>query len=175
MIAERPPRGRCTETETETETGSGTRSGAETRAGSGIETAIGTETDGRPGARPGVAVHLDVEHGAGTVLVLGVVAAVLVLALALAGLAQAQAARGTAQTGADLAALAAATAARDGWEPCGRAREAAARNRAVVVACTEQGAGVVRVDVESSAGVTFLGVTFGRATAAARAGPASAR
>ncbi|MGO3815803.1 MAG: Rv3654c family TadE-like protein, partial [Cellulosimicrobium funkei] len=89
--------------------------------------------------------------------------------------AQAQAARGTAQTGADLAALAAATAVRDGWEPCGRAREAAARNRAVVVACTEQGAGVVRVDAESSAGVTFLGVTFGRATAAARAGPASAR
>ncbi|MFI2566942.1 Rv3654c family TadE-like protein [Cellulosimicrobium funkei] len=122
-----------------------------------------------------MAVHLDVEHGAGTVLVLGVVAAVLVLALALAGLAQAQAARGAAQTGADLAALAAATAARDGWEPCGRAREAAARNRVVVVACTEQGAGVVRVDVESRAGVTFLGVTLGRATAAARAGPASAR
>ncbi|WP_043655701.1 Rv3654c family TadE-like protein [Cellulosimicrobium cellulans] len=122
-----------------------------------------------------MAVYPHPEHGAGTVLVLGVVAAVLVLALALAGLAQAQAARGTAQTGADLAALAAATAVRDGWEPCGRAREAAARNRAVVVACTEQGAGVVRVDVESRAGVTFLGVTLGRATAAARAGPASAR
>lgn len=155
MTAARPPRGRRTETET--------------------ETAIGTETDGRPGARAGVAVYPHPEHGAGTVLVLGVVAAVLVLALALAGLAQAQAARGTAQTGADLAALAAATAVRDGWEPCGRARETAARNRVVVVACTEQGAGVVRVDVESRAGVTFLGLTLGRATAAARAGPASAR
>jgi len=117
----------------------------------------------------------DPERGAGTVLVLGIVAVVLVLALGLASLARAQAARGAAQTGADLAALAAASAARDGWDPCARAREVAPRNGVVVTACAEQGAGVVRVDVESSAGVTVLGVALGRAAAAARAGPASAR
>ncbi|WP_264029431.1 Rv3654c family TadE-like protein [Cellulosimicrobium sp. SH8] len=117
----------------------------------------------------------DEERGAGTVLVLGIVAAVLVLALGLAALAHAQAARGAAQTGADLAALAAATAARDGWDPCGRAREVAARNAAAVTTCAEQGGGVVRVDVASTAGVTVLGVALGGATAAARAGPATAR
>ncbi|GEM_PF-1008349 len=124
---------------------------------------------GRPDEAP------DAEHGAGTVLVLGIVAAVLVLALGLGALAHAQSARGAAQTGADLAALAAATAARDGWEPCGRAREVAARNAVAVTACAEQGSGVVRVDVASTAGVTVLGVALGRATAAARAGPATAR
>lgn len=117
----------------------------------------------------------DPERGAGTVLVLGVVAAVLVLVLGLAALAQAQAARGRAQAGADLAALAAASAARDGWDACIRAHEVAARNDAVVTACDEQGAGVVRVDVQSRTGITVLGVSLGRATAAARAGPATAR
>lgn len=117
----------------------------------------------------------DAERGAGTVLVLGVVAAVLVLALGLAALAHAQAARGAAQTGADLAVLAAATAARDGWDPCGRAREVAARNAVSVTACTEQDGGVVRVDVASTTGVAVLGVALGRASAAARAGPATER
>ena len=97
-------------------------------------------------------------------LVLGVIATVLVLALGLAALAHAQAARGAAQAGADLAALAAATAARDGWDPCGRD-----------LAGAEQGGGVVRVDVASTTGVAVLGVALGRATAAARAGPATAR
>ncbi|QJW37822.1 Rv3654c family TadE-like protein [Cellulosimicrobium protaetiae] len=115
------------------------------------------------------------ERGAGTVLVLGIVAAVLVLALGLGSLAHAQAARGAAQTGADLAALAAATALRDGWDPCGRAREVAARNAVAVTACAEQGGGAVRVDVATTTGVTVLGVAVGQATAAARAGPATAR
>ncbi|MDF9877854.1 Rv3654c family TadE-like protein [Cellulosimicrobium cellulans] len=133
---------------------------------------------GRGTAQAGIGRHdeaPDAERGAGTVLVLGVVAAVLVLALGLAALAHAQAARGAAQTGADLAALAAATAARDGWDPCGRAREVAARNAASVTACGEQDGGVVRVDVASTTGVTVLGVALGRASAAARAGPATAR
>ncbi|GED09973.1 Rv3654c family TadE-like protein [Cellulosimicrobium cellulans] len=129
---------------------------------------------GRGTAQAGIGPH-DAERGAGTVLVLGVVAAVLVLALGLAALAHAQAARGAAQTGADLAALAAAAAARDGWDPCGRAREVAARNAVSVTACGEQDGGVVRVDVASTTGVTVLGVTLGRASAAARAGPATAR
>lgn len=133
---------------------------------------------GRGTARAGIGRHdevPDAERGAGTVLVLGVVAAVLVLALGLAALAHAQAARGAAQTGADLAALAAATAARDGWDPCGRAREVAARNAVSVTACAEQDGGVVRVDVATTAGVIVLGVELGRASAAARAGPATAR
>jgi secretion/DNA translocation related TadE-like protein len=117
----------------------------------------------------------DLERGAGTVLVLGVVAAVLVLALGLGALAHAQAARGQAQTGADLAALAAAAAARDGWDACARAHEVAARNHSTVTACDDQGAGVVRVDVEGRTGITVLGVALGRPTAAARAGPATAR
>lgn len=115
------------------------------------------------------------ERGAGTVLVLGVVAAVLVLVLGLAALAQAQSARGRAQTGADLAALAAASATRDGWDACARAHEVAARNAVVVTRCAGQGGGVVRVDVESRAGITVLGVSVGRAAAAARAGPATSR
>lgn len=113
------------------------------------------------------------ERGAGTVLVLGIVAGLVVVLVALGGLAQAQAARGRAQTGADLAALAAATALRDGWEPCGRARETAGRNGVRVVACAETGAGSVRVDVVSGPTVSVLGVALGEATAAARAGPAT--
>lgn len=115
------------------------------------------------------------ERGAGTVLVLGVVAVTLVLVLGLAALAQAQAARGTARSGADLAALAAASAARDGWDACARADEVAERNQTAVTACGEQGGGVVRVDVVSRTGVTLFGVALGRASAAARAGPATAR
>jgi hypothetical protein len=44
-----------------------------------------------------------------------------------------------------------------------------------VTACTEQDGGVVRVDVASTTGVTVLGVALGRASAAARAGPATER
>ncbi|WP_435738450.1 Rv3654c family TadE-like protein [Cellulosimicrobium sp. PMB13] len=126
---------------------------------------------GRPGGHGPDA--RDRERGAGTVLVLGIVACLLVVLVALGGLAQAQAARGRAQAGADLAALAAATALRDGWEPCGRARETAGRNGVRVVACAETGAGSVRVDVVSGPTVSVLGVALGEATAAARAGPAT--
>ncbi|WP_251152432.1 Rv3654c family TadE-like protein [Cellulosimicrobium sp. Marseille-Q4280] len=130
---------------------------------------------GLPGVGSAAERSSDGEHGAGTVLVLGIVAALLVVLVGLGGLAQAQAARGRAQAGADLAALAAAAALRDGWEPCGRARETASRNGVRVVACTETGAGAVRVDVVSGPTVSVLGVTLGEAAGAARAGPATAR
>ncbi|MFF2270602.1 Rv3654c family TadE-like protein [Cellulosimicrobium cellulans] len=154
-----------------------TRERAVVRRGSAARGRAGRRT-GRRAAQAGIGRHdeaPDAERGAGTVLVLGIVAAVLVLALGLGALAHAQSSRGAAQTGADLAALAAATAARDGWDPCGRAREVAARNAVAVTACTDQGGGVVRVDVATTAGVTVFGVALGRASAAARAGPATAR
>ncbi|WP_246857786.1 Rv3654c family TadE-like protein [Oerskovia sp. KBS0722] len=113
------------------------------------------------------------DRGSGTVLALGLIAVALVLGLALAALASAQGARGRAQAAADLAALAAATALQRGWEACPTAQETAGRNGAVVVACDEQGDGVVRVDVTREAR-GWAGV-LGTARAAARAGPASAR
>jgi secretion/DNA translocation related TadE-like protein len=109
------------------------------------------------------------------VLVLGIVAGLVVVLVALGALAHAQALRGRAQAGADLAALAAASALRDGWDVCARARETAGRNGVRVTACAETGAGTVRVDVVAGPVVEVLGVALGEATAAARAGPASAR
>jgi len=113
------------------------------------------------------------DRGSGTVLALGLIAVAFVLGLALAALASAQGARGQAQAAADLAALAAATALQGGWQACPTADETAARNGAVVVACVEQGHGVVRVDVTREA--TGWAGALGTARAAARAGPASAR
>jgi secretion/DNA translocation related TadE-like protein len=124
----------------------------------------------RPGPGPGGSER---ERGSGTVLALGLVAVALVLGLALAALASAQGARGQAQAAADLAALAAATALQGGGPACPTARETAARNGAQVVACVEQGEGVVRVDVTREA-VGWSGM-LGVARAAARAGPVSAR
>ncbi|WP_069386059.1 Rv3654c family TadE-like protein [Cellulosimicrobium cellulans] len=114
----------------------------------------------------------DGERGAGSVLVLGIVAGLVVVLVALGSLAQAQALRGRAQAGADLAALAAASALRDGWDACGRAHETAARNDVRVTGCAEAGEGSVRVDVTAGPVVEVLDVALGEATAAARAGPA---
>jgi len=113
------------------------------------------------------------DRGSGTVLALGLIAVALVLGLALAALSSAQGARGQAQTAADLAALAGATALQGGWDACPTARETVERNGAELVACVEQGDGVVRVDVVREA-TGWAGV-LGTARAAARAGPASAR
>ncbi|MFD6141594.1 Rv3654c family TadE-like protein [Promicromonospora sp. NPDC060271] len=110
------------------------------------------------------------ERGAGTVLVLGVVAAILVLAFGIAALGAAQNARGAAQVAADLGALAGATALRDGFDPCGTARSAVARNGAAVAACEELGGGVVRVVATRIA--AGPGGVLGEARASARAGPA---
>lgn len=113
------------------------------------------------------------EGGAGTVLVLGIVAAILLLAVGIAALGAAQNARGAAQAAADLGALAGATALRDGFDPCGTAGAAVARNGAELAACEVLGGGVVRV-VATRAAVGpagELGGALGTARASARAGP----
>ncbi|MBA8811118.1 Rv3654c family TadE-like protein [Promicromonospora sukumoe] len=111
----------------------------------------------------------DPERGAGTVLVLGVVAAALLLAVGIAALGAAQNARGAAQAAADLGALAGATALRDGFDPCGTAGAAVTRNGAELAACEVLGGGVVRV-VATRAAVGPAG-ELGSARATARAGP----
>lgn len=128
----------------------------------------------RAGAAP---LRPDGERGSGTVLALGLVGVVLLLGVALAGLGQAQTARTQAQAAADLAALAGASAVRVGEDGCVPARDVADRNGGTLDACTDEGRGVVavttHVDVPVLARLTGAG--DGRATARARAGPASAR
>lgn len=120
------------------------------------------------------------EAGSGTVLVIGLVAVVIVLAGGLALVATAYLARSRAQTGADLAALAAAGAlaaprdvrvapeAQAAADPCGRAREAATRNAVVLTGCSVRPDGVVAVRVRAEHPV-------GTAEARAEAGPAWVR
>jgi secretion/DNA translocation related TadE-like protein len=111
----------------------------------------------------------DSEVGAGTVLVLGIVAAILLLAVGIAALGAAQNARGAAQAAADLGALAGATALRDGFDPCGTAGAAVTRNGAELASCEVRSGGVVRV-AATHAAVGPAGV-LGSARATARAGP----
>ncbi|WP_448062189.1 Rv3654c family TadE-like protein [Cellulomonas hominis] len=108
------------------------------------------------------------DRGSGSVLALALIAVLLVVALALGMVSGALSARGTAQTAADLAALAGAEAARSGVSACGRAKAAAARNGAALVECVAGDRGVVRV-------TTSRPSVLGTATARARAGPAGAR
>lgn len=115
------------------------------------------------------------DTGAGTVLVVGLVAVVVLITAALAVVGRAQVARAEAQAAADLAALAGAAAA---WTPpgvrveaatpdgCVLAREVAVRNGADAVECRQDGA-QVRVVVRRH---TAVGTAVGRA----RAGPVGA-
>lgn len=113
------------------------------------------------------------ERGAGTVLVLALMAVLLTLTVAVVGLAGAVHARGTAQTAADLAALAAATALhRAGGptaDPCAVAAQVVVANDAEPAGCAVTGA-----VVEVGARVVILGQVDGAlvARASARAGPA---
>nr|BFF19334.1 hypothetical protein GCM10025730_28550 [Promicromonospora thailandica] len=111
------------------------------------------------------------ERGAGTVLVLGVVAAVLLLAVGIAALGAAQNARGAAQAAADLGALAGGTALRDGFDACAAASEAVTRNGAGMVSCEELGGGVVRVVASRPVGGPLRHLVPGTAHGSARAGP----
>ena len=111
------------------------------------------------------------ERGAGTVLVVGVIAVLLAAALGVSGLIQAQAAAGRARTAADLAALGGATALSSvlaPGDPCEVAGRVARANGAEVTACTVTGEDVT---VEVSVGARVLGVAR-TAASAARAGPA---
>ncbi|MDP5227571.1 MULTISPECIES: Rv3654c family TadE-like protein [Arthrobacter] len=110
------------------------------------------------------------EHGAGTVLALGLGMVLLLGFLVIALLAQAGTLASRAAAAADLAALAAADAARglrDG-EPCALASEIAGRNGARVDSCTVTGPEADIVEVHTGIdGVLGLAHATGRA----RAGP----
>lgn len=121
------------------------------------------------------------ERGSGTVVTLGLVAVVLLLIVVLSLLGRAQAARGSAQTAADLGALAAAQhlvgspggpdlgtiyVTGGGGSACGIAREVVARNGAVLTGCVLLDGGIVRVTTARAGGL-------GSARAHARAGPGS--
>ncbi|SFF22443.1 helicase/secretion neighborhood TadE-like protein [Flavimobilis marinus] len=105
------------------------------------------------------------DRGSGSVLVLAVIAVALALALGLGLVARAHVARVGAESAADLAALAAATALARGGDACATARDVATSNGAEIVRCDTEGTGAVQVEV--SRDVPMLG----RATAQARAGP----
>jgi secretion/DNA translocation related TadE-like protein len=120
-----------------------------------------------------VSADPDGEHGAGTVLLIGVVAVVLLCVVALAALGGAQQARSSAQAAADLGALAGASALRLGVDACATTEQTVVRHGAVLERCDVEAGGVVSVAVTRRAGpVSGLA---GVAEAKARAGPASAR
>ncbi len=111
------------------------------------------------------------ERGSGSVLVLGVVAVLLVVGVAATALVQAQGAMSRARTGADMAALAGATALSSltrPADPCQRASQVAAANGTQLQECTVSGQDVT---VSVTARARVMGVPRA-ARAAARAGPA---
>ncbi|UNX56298.1 flp pilus-assembly TadE/G-like family protein [Georgenia sp. TF02-10] len=119
----------------------------------------------------------DRDRGSGTVLALGLIAVLMVLTLAVVGLARAVHARGTAQTAADLGALAAAAAVQrpTGTEPCVAARTVVAANDAELTGCTVTGEVAVVSTAAAVAGVGGGDAGAGGrllARATARAGPA---
>lgn len=113
------------------------------------------------------------DRGSGTVVALGLVAAVLTLLLSLLLLGAAVAARHRASVAADLAALAAADVVlgRADGSPCSRAAEVAGAQQAHLDACVVSGD---TVTVRVSAVPRGVAASLGKATARARAGAASA-
>jgi secretion/DNA translocation related TadE-like protein len=108
------------------------------------------------------------DRGSVTLFTVSCVALLLVLGAALGVVAAMVRAHRSAQSAADLAALAAATAVGHGSDPCGAASSAAAANGAVLASCDVEGREVlVTVQV---AGPHWLGQTADL-TAEARAGP----
>ncbi|MCL2594364.1 MAG: pilus assembly protein TadG-related protein [Promicromonosporaceae bacterium] len=115
-------------------------------------------------------VFSDSERGAGTVLALGLIAVIALLGLSLGALGAAQQARVAAQTAADLAALAGASAGRWGYDACAIAETAVSRNGAALASCDREEGGVIRITATRRAATlpTWAG---GLAAASARAGP----
>lgn len=111
------------------------------------------------------------ERGAGTVLVLTAMTLAVVLGIALVAIGFAHQAKLHAQSAADLAAIAAATAIQTGYEPCSVARELTTREGVTLAECRHEGSGIVVV--EARLRVTSLPFRLGgEAKARARAGPA---
>ncbi len=108
------------------------------------------------------------DRGAGTVLVLAIVAAVLALLLGALQVTRAVAAAHQARTAADLAAIAGATRLRSGdpAQACAAAEAFAARNGAALQTCS-----VLGQDVWVTVAVTTPGRWLSTAVAEARAGP----
>jgi len=117
------------------------------------------------------------DRGAGSVLMLGLIAAVVLVAAAVLTLGYAAVHAARAATAADLAALAAADAARglSSGRPCDVAADAAARNGARVSSCAlGNGEGTVvdvSVVVPLGSGLGVLETAGLEARASARAGP----
>ncbi|MFC8504435.1 Rv3654c family TadE-like protein [Pedococcus sp. NPDC057267] len=113
------------------------------------------------------------DQGSGTVLMVGVVAALFLLTVAGVAVASAVLAAHRARAAADLAALSGAVALGQGGAPssaCGAARVVAGRNGAVLVACSTgaDGSLLVRTSTRVTVGVPAQPRA---ATALARAGP----
>ena len=108
------------------------------------------------------------ERGAGTVLALGLGMMVMAAAVLVALLAQSAAMAFRAAAAADLAALAAADAARGitPGEPCAVAADVARRNGAGILSCREGPGSTVQVRTELD-----IRTPLGGATGLARAGP----
>ena len=110
------------------------------------------------------------ERGAATVLVVALLGLLLLVGAALGVVGALVSAHRTAQSAADLAALAGAAALAHGAEPCAAAASVAAANGATVTGCVTDGPDV-RISVQV-AGPRWLGQTADLA-AEARAGPGS--
>jgi secretion/DNA translocation related TadE-like protein len=122
-----------------------------------------------PGREQGHATsRADRERGSGTVLALGLAVLVILAAVVVVVLAQSAASAFRAAAAADLAALAAADAARGliAGDPCSVAADVARRNGAKVLSCAEGSGSTVQVRTELE-----LPTPLGRATGLARAGP----
>jgi secretion/DNA translocation related TadE-like protein len=108
------------------------------------------------------------ERGAVTVFAVACLAVLLLVGSALGVVAAMVRAHRTAQSGADLAALAAASALARARDPCAAGADVASANGAELVSCERQGRdALVTVEV---AGPRWLG-QVGDLTAQARAGP----
>ncbi|MFW0118561.1 Rv3654c family TadE-like protein [Rothia sp. P5766] len=113
------------------------------------------------------------ERGSGSLSVVGMVCALLIVGITCAGLIGVLAANHRAAQAADLAALAAADAARGltSGDPCDRAQEVAQANRVNLVACALPpglaGTADIRTSVDIAGPFAFLGPAQG----ISRAGP----
>lgn len=109
------------------------------------------------------------ERGAGSVLAVAMMGLLVTITVAVAGVVAIVATHRTAQSAADLAALAGAAALQDGGDPCAQAAEVARRNGATLSGCAVEG---WNVSVAVSADTARLPGGVLDLKARGRAGPA---
>lgn len=114
------------------------------------------------------------ERGSATITALATIAAALIVLIGLMLVSGVAAARGRAQSAADLSALAAARALHNlQGDPCAIAARVVWANGAILTGCATEGVDVV---VSAAVGVEWMGRATGlTASASARAGPADPR